>query len=210
MSDLLFLVLAAALAAHLAVPRLKAPSKALLMPLLLLFYCLEADRIDPWVVAALAAATLGDILLLKPDVAVRFLSGLGAFLAGHVFWAVVFLRSTDGLRGVPAWFALAAIPYLGFAVWFLRKLWKEVAGKRAALIVYCLAIVFMSLMALARAFTHGGTAFWLPFAGSLLFLASDTTLAFLVFHKRTAWGDVLCMSAYVAAQSLLVVGMLAG
>ena len=42
MSGLLFLVLAAALAAHLAVPRLKAPSKALLMPLLLLFYCLEA------------------------------------------------------------------------------------------------------------------------------------------------------------------------
>lgn len=209
MACLALALLLADLVVHLAVRRLRTPAKFLLMPLLLAFYLLRAPTPDPWIVAALTAAFVGDVFTIRLKEPAWFLAGLLAFLAGHVLWSAVFLWSTDRLSGVPAWFWLAALPYAALAVLVVRGLWRDIAGKRAGFAVYGGIIAFMSLMALSRVFSHGGAAFWLPFLGSLLFLASDGMLVFHVFHRPLKHGDLLVMGTYVAAESLIVLGLLA-
>ncbi len=210
-SALLLLLAAADLGAHLYLRRpawVRGVSKALLVPLVLAYYLLEARPVDGWIVAALLAAMSGDVLLLDPQNPRRFLPGLGAFLLGHLLWAVAFLRSTGFLAHVPPLFWLAALPYAGASVAFLLALRKDVRGRESPLALYAAIISLMSLLALARAFTASGAAFWLPFAGSLLFIASDAMLAFQVFHAQRKHGDLRVMAAYLVAQVLLVLGML--
>lgn len=207
MSAFVLVLLLADLVVLLALPRSKGLTKSLLMPLLAVFYLLEAKPVDPWLLGALAAALVGDVLLLRYDSPPRFLAGQVAFLVGQVLWAVVFLNSTHWLQGVPVWFALVAIPYGAALLLVLARLWKSLAKNRAGFLVYGASILFMSAMALSRVFNFGGPAFWLPFVGSLFFLVSDTTLAFHVFHAKIRHDDLYVMPTYVAAQVLLVLGV---
>jgi uncharacterized membrane protein YhhN len=207
MSVFILVLLLADLVVLLAIPRSKPLTKSLLMPLLVVFYLLEAKSVDPWLLGALAAALVGDVLLLRYDSPPRFLAGQVAFLIGQVLWAIAFLNSMGGFKNVPLWFALVAIPYGAALLFLLARLWKCLAENRAGFVVYGASILFMSAMALARGFSFSGPAFWLPFVGSLFFIVSDTTLAFHVFHGKIRHDDLYVMPTYVAAQTLLVLGL---
>ena len=53
-----------------------------------------------------------------------------------------------------------------------------------------------------------GAGFYMPFIGSLLFMASDSVLAINTFRSKIPRGDVYIMSTYVTAQVLIVAGMI--
>ncbi|NLN82753.1 MAG: lysoplasmalogenase, partial [Firmicutes bacterium] len=51
-------------------------------------------------------------------------------------------------------------------------------------------------------------SFWIVLIGTLLFIFSDSILAFNRFKKRSPYGSVCLMAAYGAAQLLIVLGIL--
>lgn len=72
------------------------------------------------------------------------------------------------------------------------------------------AVLLRGYAALTRVGSFKGFAYWFPLTGSLLFILSDTIIAFDVFAFRgqMRYGDFFAVLSYVPAQVLLVLGFL--
>ncbi len=68
--------------------------------------------------------------------------------------------------------------------------------------------MLMSMMALKRSGRVGDSSFKLVFAGSLLFLLSDSMIAFNKFHSDIPMAGFLIMLTYIAAQYLIMRGLI--
>lgn len=183
-------------------------SKPLLMPLLAVLYALYAADVNCIIITALLLCFLGDVFLLKPDKKLCFMGGLVSFLAGHVFYVIVFLKSADYLRDVPGWFYAVLVLYAASGLVILNKLKPFLGQMKIPVLVYFLVIMTMSFTSLARVYSAGGPEFWLPFAGSLFFMLSDSVLAFQVFKSESTAGGIAVMSTYILAQVLIVSGFI--
>ncbi|MBE7188039.1 lysoplasmalogenase [Jatrophihabitans endophyticus] len=159
----------------------------------------------PWVVVALALGLAGDVglLLAAPDrLTVPFLAGLGAFLVGHGFWIVAFVRR--GLHPLPA--VAGVLVALGVAGLVLRPVLRAVhtEGGRpltAVVALYVLVLAAMSVLAVS-------TGLALVAAGGVAFLVSDAVLAHDRFVRPVRRGHLVVMITYHAAQFLLLTGLL--
>lgn len=180
------------------------------MPLLLLLYSLEADVVSNWIVLALVGGTLGDIFLLWPDDDRLFAAGLVSFLVGHVCYAIAILRTIDFSGGIPWWFWLAVIPYTALGWYLARKLASDLGKMKVPSVVYGVVIILMSLFSILRVCNFSGWSFWLPFFGSLLFIASDSLLVHDTFRAKIDNADLYVMVTYVLAQFFIVMGLLMG
>ena len=184
-------------------------TKPFLMPLLALCYWLAmrgSGRLELFLIIGLLFGFLGDTFLLgKSDK--LFTCGLLAFLAGHIFYILLYLGH----------FSLAALSPLGIIVpaaiyalllWLVvKKLYPSLKKRdKPGVTVYMLVILLMSFTALQLALTGGN---WLPFLGSLLFVTSDTMLAFQNFKFRpTPFSRVSIMVTYLLAQMLITFGFI--
>ncbi|GAA1906177.1 hypothetical protein GCM10009837_32060 [Streptomyces durmitorensis] len=170
--------------------------KPLLMPLLAGYVLtVKGPRL---LTAALLFGWGGDTLLLF-DADPAFLAGMGSFAAGHVCYLVLFKRhGTPRARG--AWLVA------GYATALLATvalLWPDLpADMRGPVAGYSLLLTAMAFAATRLGLTAA--------AGGALFLLSDTLIATGV----AAWPqaprpDFWIMLTYIAAQFLLVSGVLA-
>ena len=183
-------------------------AKPLLMPLLLMFYLLSAKTPNVFLILALVCGFLGDTLLLGSSV--FFACGLFAFLLGHVFYITAFLHPLDFTALVPLFWIPALLLYLLYSIPVCRRLLPSVEPKlRPAIILYMICLLGMSYSSLLRYSCTAGTSFWLPFLGSLFFVASDTMLAFRVFNKKCCGNSgVAVIITYLLAQFLIISGFL--
>ncbi|NLI52759.1 MAG: lysoplasmalogenase [Clostridiales bacterium] len=184
--------------------KLRRITKCFLMPLLALCYVLLARTVSPLVVAAILSGFAGDVVLLMRPRRWAFPAGIAAFAAGHVFYIVSFLNATPRF---PAWyvFALLGVVTVACAVLLIRALWKGIPKRlRPPGFAYMLIIGSMASAALIFAFAGGSRFGWLAALGGALFVASDTTLAIDAFHHPVHHRNVIVMSTYIAAQTLLV------
>ena len=187
----------------------------LLKPLtlaLLIAATLSADLpgdVKPWVVAALALGLVGDIaLMLSSDDAGAldgaFLIGLAAFLAGHVCYLAAFARY--GLGGLQLLAGLLVV--VGVAALTLPRVLSganTAGGRELTAVVGTYAAVLAATAVLAV-----GTKSVLTATGGLLFLGSDTVLAWERFVKPIRRGPVIVIVSYHLAQALIVIGLIAG
>ncbi|MFN3765097.1 MAG: lysoplasmalogenase [Aliihoeflea sp.] len=165
----------------------------------------------PWLLtAALAMSALGDLALAQEDDDRLFLAGLGAFLAAHIAYVVLFATGSGGLAILVAepWRLAAALSVCAFGIVMLARLWPVLHGAmRPAVLAYMLAIVAMGV----AAFTTQSPA---VMAGALLFIASDATLAAERFllrpdaPQRATTGAAIWVT-YIAAQIAILLGVLA-
>ena len=200
--------------------RLAGVSKVFLVPLVIAIYLskLAADAAAGGTVpfAALSIPLLigllcgwaGDLFLLKESL---FAAGLCAFLAGHICYIAAFLRD---LPAHPATFVLpiAAAIYLLYILWLKKRLIPYVPKEmKLPVVVYMIAIAAMSAMSLLRFSTAGEVGFAGPLwtvIGTVLFVASDSILAFRVFKRDVgSFMEVGVMATYVGAQFLIMWGM---
>ena len=210
MGIVVFVLLLIDFSLHIFFKKFKVLTKCLLMPLLIAFYLVQAAPIDPLVVSALLMGLIGDFFLTRPERPAFFELGLVSFLAGHLLYAFIFLKSTGYLQTVPAWFYSLALFYLGITLLLLSLLKNGLKEFKIPFLVYCGGISLMSMLALARVFSMPAVAFLLPFAGSLLFITSDSILAYGQFRAKIKNSDLLVMATYVAAQVLIICGLLTG
>lgn len=174
------------------------PTKVLLMPALLLALLGGVRRVRPIVVLWLGAGILcswaGDVLLAAPG-GIGFLLGLGAFLLAHAAYLVLF-RGPLRRRGLSWW----AFPYLAWWLALLLVLRPHLGGLFIPVALYGLVLGASAAFALG---TNRITA-----AGALLFLLSDSILAFKLFWPDfELWQqDALIMLCYCAGQGLIAFG----
>lgn len=174
------------------------PSKALLMPALLLALLVGLPRIRSeialWGSLALVFSTAGDVLLGAPG-EVAFLVGVGAFSLAHVAYLVLYVRPLRtraiGWRG---------LLYAGWLAILLLVLLPHTGPLALPLAAYGL------LLCGAAAAALGTTR--VVATGGLLFLVSDTLLALKFFLPGfSLWQeDLLIMLVYLAGQGLIIVG----
>jgi uncharacterized membrane protein YhhN len=171
-------------------------AKPLLMPLLAAY---AASRGAPrLLIAALLCGWGGDTLLLL-DAEPAFLAGMGCFAAGHICYLALF-QSYDGVRARSAFFAPA---YGTVLVTTVASLWPDLpADLRVPVAGYSLLLTAMAYAAATRLGLLAGL-------GGALFVLSDSLIATGVAEwPQPPRPDLWIMLTYIAAQSLLVTGVL--
>lgn len=178
------------------------PTKLVLMPLLAgaALWTLRGRKVDgasALLLGALTFSWIGDgagaFFPHAPEVPVM----IAAFGVAHLCW--IRLLSKHAAPGpLPRWAVLFPVWWAGM----LAALWPSLGSLAAAVALYGVVL--------------GGTAATaarcgpLVAAGGLLFLASDTVLAFRIFNPGAmpGWTSALVMLTYCAGQGLMVAGYL--
>jgi len=162
-----------------------------------------ASTYGRWILAALALSWVGDAALLSRRSG-AFLTGLGAFLAAHLCFALAFFTGAFSAGA----FVVALAPALGVGILVGRWLWPHLgAGYRPPVAAYLAAILAMCA---AAAGYGAATGRWQVLVGAVVFAASDVAVARDRFVARSfvnrAWG----LPAYYAAQLVLAWSVTAG
>jgi len=180
--------------------------KPLLMPVLLFFYLFTAQNPSVYVILALTGGFFGDTFLMGSGV--FFACGLLSFLAGHIFYILSYLSAAPGLKAGPVYLA-ALVLYAVYAVLACKFVMPSIDKKlRAGAAVYMAVLLLMSFCALLRFQFVPAPRAAMTYAGSLLFVVSDSLLAYRVFVKQESENTgTLVMITYTAAQFLIVAGL---
>jgi uncharacterized membrane protein YhhN len=156
----------------------------------------EDDTRRAWFVLALVLSLAGDVFLMLPRN--LFVAGLASFLLGHVAYVAGF-----GLGEAWPWIAGVAVVAVAVGAPILRALLargdKELVGP---VVAYMAVISVMVACAI-------GTADAVAIAGAVLFMASDSLIAWNRFVRPLAWAPVTIMVTYHLAQAGLVLSLLA-
>ena len=188
--------------------------KPALLPLLCstsLAYLLGRDIVDYRPVGLLVAAQLfgfaGDVLLL-PSGFWFFISGMAAFLIGHICYMALF--GGISWKGLSPLQWIVSVVVMGAIAWPLVKVTGINGPMFWPMVVYGFALLFLVFSAFAgvlRMPRGSRCTWWILLAGTMLFLISDLCLAMSIFGvMKFAWRSFVIMLTYLAAQSLLAVG----
>lgn len=220
-------ILIAAVAAHLAGPYsfidgtdvyllghslvygvLKGGLVGLLLIMVVSTYRSKPSSYKPFLLIALILSLIGDLLLMFPESCFAF--GLGSFLLAHLMYLVTFVKGCSSLLQVPLIKKLPLLPILlgGVAVLILWSLRGKLVDLVLPVIIYVLAIAAMSIMALNRYQRTSLRSFTWVFVGSLVFMLSDSLIAYNKFDDPIEYAPFLIMLTYGIAQGLIVFGML--
>ena len=160
---------------------------------------LLVDRTQLIFLVALLAAFAGDVFLLFEG---KFVFGLIAFLIMQVLYSASFLRNYKTRNAVH----IFGVTLITLCSIIFHQLWPMLDDLRIPVLIYIIAIAFMAYSAFARDQKSDG--YWMVFAGTILFLISDTALALEQFMKDIDVGKITVMATYALAQFLIVSGWL--
>ncbi|OOG43735.1 lysoplasmalogenase [Rhodanobacter sp. C05] len=149
--------------------------------------------------AGIVCSLLGDVLLMLPQD--LFVPGLVAFLLGHLCFLAAFL-SDSRFAVRPPWL-LASWGYGAVNLWLL---WDSIGvSLRVPVIVYVVVLSSMGGQALARAWmfvrrgdAQAGSARRAA-VGAVLFMLSDSLLAWNRFHAAIPLSSLWVLSTYYLA-----------
>jgi len=152
------------------------------------------------ILAGLLCSLAGDIALMLPEK--WFVAGLGSFLTAHVFYILAFKPSP----GRPVSASLL-VPFLIFGLLMFRILAPSLGRLKLPVLVYIAAITAMAWLAAGRFVDLGGTRPLLAFAGAVLFLISDSVLAYDRFVKKFSPAQAVVLGTYFPAQLLIALSI---
>ena len=152
------------------------------------------------ILVGLVFSAVGDaLLMLERD---RFLAGLAAFLAAHIFYVVAFVHEA------PVWGPIyAVLPFAFVLIGMLQLLWPHAGTMRLPVSLYALVITTMAWRAWARWATLGSTGALLAAIGAVLFVASDSFLAYNRFVRPLPAAPAWVLSTYFCAQWLIALSV---
>lgn len=159
-------------------------------------------------VAALGLSAVGDAFLSR-DGEKAFLGGLACFLAGHIAYVALFVKTGGGIEllGAQSWRGAIALAMAAFSIVMLAALWRRVGPQlRIPIAVYVAAILAMGLSALTT------DRPWV-IAGAVLFIASDGLLAaerflLVAISPHRVWMRYAVWVLYYAAQLAITLGFI--
>ena len=146
-----------------------------------------------FVFIALLFSVIGD-LLLEFNTSM-FVFGLIAFLLAHIAYTTAFLKRSRKLMAIP--FVLL----MGYGAVVYWLLYPGLGKMALPVLIYIVVILIMSWRSMAQNDYDKKAVF--AVAGSLLFVVSDSLIAFNKFYVEIQYAHYLIMISYWAAQGLL-------
>lgn len=173
--------------------------KPLTTTLILLLAWQQPNPITPFyqalIVGGLAFSLLGDIFLMLPTD--HFLHGLVSFLFAHLCYITAFA----GQSGFSSPWAL--LPFLLYGVLMLGWLWPTLGKLQGPVVIYMAVILIMGWQAWGQWQQSGQLRALWALGGALLFILSDSVLAFDHFRQRFRATQFIVLSTYYVAQLLI-------
>jgi uncharacterized membrane protein YhhN len=184
-------------------------TKPLLMPVLGIYLLTQTkfvnSNLKAWVILALFFSWTGDILLLFEEKnSLFFLMGLSAFFIAQVFY-IIFLhniRMREYIRG-NALFLLLVIVYYSILVTVLSP---YLGNMKLPVRIYGVVLSFMLMLAMHTMLGKNKKAALWMMLGAILFVISDSLLAFNKFFAAFNYAGVIIMLTYGFAQLFITEG----
>lgn len=167
--------------------------KVIPMILIILYgFMLRGSIKFSWIMAGLTVCTIADAAI-----AYSFIAGLVIFLIGHLFYIPGFwqARKTDVNRSIPVFLIAVYAVIVGY--FLLSALFET--GQSEMVLPVAFYILVISVMGIVAAYTRNGWAI----VGAILFIISDSILAWNRFVDPIAYSGVWVMTTYYGAQLLI-------
>jgi uncharacterized membrane protein YhhN len=148
---------------------------------------------------------MGDIFLLFEGRGSNFfLFGLSAFLVAQVFYIVFFhnIRTREYIRG-NALLLLLVIVYYSILISVLSP---YLGNMKLPVRIYGVVLSFMLMLAMHTMLGKNKKAALWMMMGAILFVTSDSLLAFNKFFSSFNYSGIIIMLTYGLAQLLITVG----
>ena len=205
----IFLLLANLVSIYLNNDTLRSISKPLLMPVLTIYFFIQTRRaptpLKAWIILALVFSWLGDVLLMFEERnSAFFLLGLSAFFVAQVFYIVFFhnIRMKEHIRG-NALLLLVVIVYYFILISIISP---HLGNMKLPVRIYGVVLSFMVMLAMHTMFSKNKRAGWWMMIGAILFVVSDSMLAFNKFYATFSSAGVTIMLTYGLAQLFITGG----
>ncbi len=163
------------------------------------------NSLKKWIIFALFFSWLGDMLLMfHLEDPLFFLLGLSSFLVAHIFYIIFFhfVRIKEMVKS--RWYLLLIVAlYYAIVVAILSP---YLGDMKLPVRIYAVVISFMFLLAIHMLFIKNKTTGLWMMAGAILFVVSDSLLAFNKFYQPFEMAGLFVMSTYGLAQLFLAEG----
>ncbi len=185
--------------------------KPFLIPILFFaVYYFENFSTKRALLLALFFSWIGDVILIFADNGeLYFIFGLLAFLLSHLVYIVLFIKQPKGntnSKTTAFWLGITTI--LLYFVMMLNTLFPKLGSLKIPVVVYAMVITSMLY------FAFKGSLNWLKPAnnyillGAIIFVSSDSILAFNKFYEPIPQASFFVMITYTIAQYLITFGIL--
>ena len=185
--------------------------KPILIPFLILgVYFNNLFSSKKLLLTALTFSWFGDIILLFSDLDdLFFLAGLFAFLISHITYILLFnkqLKYKNRKNKAIYWIGVTIIIVYLFVL--ISILLPSLANLTIPVFIYALVISTMLLFAFKGFLNWEEPGNWYALIGAIVFVISDSILAFDKFYAPIMMSSFLIMITYLIAQYLIVIGIL--
>lgn len=163
-----------------------------------------------FLLTALIFSWIGDVVLLFADKGeIYFITGLVSFLLSHIAYIILFskqLRINSNRNKAVFWAGTTAI--IVYLMVMLSVLLPSLGDLKIPVIVYAIILSTMLLFAFKGYLKWNSPANIYILLGAIIFVSSDSIMAFDKFYEPIKFSSLLIMSTYITAQYLIVVGIL--
>ena len=185
--------------------------KPLILPILMVIVTFSENfPTKKILLTALLFSWIGDIILLFSDKGeLYFIFGLVSFLVSHLVYIVLFnkqqtIREND--NKVQFWLGVFLI--LGYFTFMIFTLFPKLGPLKIPVLVYAIVITTMLFFAFKGSLKWTIPANKYIFIGAIVFVSSDSVLAFNKFYTPIEHASFYIMATYCLAQYLIVKGIL--
>jgi uncharacterized membrane protein YhhN len=159
---------------------------------------------------ALTFSWIGDIILLFADKGeIYFIFGLVAFLLSHLVYILLFSKQENTrINEKKEIFWLGALAILAYFFIMIDTLFPKLGDLKIPVIVYAVVITTMLFFAFKGSLKWTTPANNYILVGAIVFVSSDSILAFNKFYAPITHASFYIMLTYCLAQYLIVSGIL--
>ena len=186
-------------------------TKPLIVISLMIFYVYQSQLKNKYakrIFAGLLFGLVGDILLMFTHSNENFfLLGLAAFLIGHLLYLSAFYidyKINPALEKSATRLALVIFGVYCLVFYFFLR--PHLVGMKIPVMIYAFVISLMAIMAVNRKGRVNHLSFCLILVGAVLFLISDSFLAYHKFVNAFSYGGMVIMATYMLAQYFITIG----
>ena len=187
------------------------PLKAFLMPALIAAVYFHPDFTSKkFLLGALIFSWIGDVVLMFQSLnPLFFIGGLIAFLIGHIIYIILFNKEKHQILNKNNNFLrVGSLLIMLYFIGMMYLLLPHLDSMRLPVMVYALTISLMLWTAIIGCTEWKSPANVWILGGAVLFVLSDSILAFNKFYQPVWLASFFIMVTYLAAQYAIVVGVL--
>ena len=187
------------------------PLKVFLMPALIAaVYFHPYFTSKKFLLGALIFCWIGDVVLMFQSMnPLFFIGGLIAFLIGHIIYIILFNKEKRQVLNKNSTFLrVGSLSIMVYFIVMLSILLPHLGTMRLPVTVYALTISLMLWTAIIGYTEWESPANAWILRGAILFIMSDSILAFNKFYQPIWLASFFIMVTYLAAQYAIVVGVL--